>query len=345
MAQYRLVLGKGIVSMSGKLIVMTFVLLANFGMAAAQEYSVRVTNKTNLRATYSTRSRIVETVPSGTTLQVVSAFNRWLQINRNGNDVWMADWVAHTRVEGGQQTQSQTQTSPQIDNCCFVDRQCTTNQEWTDGYWAFQNGQCTAPTQVQTSTATQPTSGEPSQVNNCCFAGWNCTTDDDWVAGFHGYQTNQCKHPGIVIEGSPGFVLQMQNALDMLKERSSHWYDYVIRGLDRIRQAPPEVIGVHVTGRDFELEYGDERPPGVSYDSHTTHDAAMLVHEACHVHRYEARLEAGGLPGETACVETELQALQAINPRSHWIQYSLGVLSNIHRPECQWWWGEYRACG
>ena len=87
MAQYRLVLGKGIVSMSGKLIVMTFVLLANFGMAAAQEYSVRVTNKTNLRATYSTRSRIVETVPSGTTLYVISAFNRWLQINRNGNDV------------------------------------------------------------------------------------------------------------------------------------------------------------------------------------------------------------------------------------------------------------------
>ena len=223
----------------------------------------------------------------------------------------MADWVAYTRVEGGQQTQSQTQTSSQIDNCCFVDRQCNTDQEWTDGYWAFQNGQCTAPTQVQTTTATQPTSGEPSQVNNCCFAGWNCTTDDDWVAGFHGYQTNQCKHPGIVIEGSPGFVLQMQNALDMLKERSSHWYDYVIRGLDRIRQAPPEVIGVHVTGRDFELDYGDERPPGVSYDSHTTHDASMLVHEACHVHRYEAGLEAGGLPGETACVETEVQALQS----------------------------------
>ena len=171
-------------------------------VAAAQSYSIRVTNTTNLRATYSTRSRIVEAVPSGTTLQVISAFNRWLKINRNGNDVWMADWVAHTRVEGGQQTQ--TQTSSQIDNCCFVDRQCNTDQEWTDGYWAYQNGQCTAPTQVQTTTATQPTGGEPSQVNNCCFAGWNCATDDDWVAGFHAYQTNQCKHPGIAIEGSPG---------------------------------------------------------------------------------------------------------------------------------------------
>ena len=328
--------------MKAKLIVILIALLLMSSATSAQSYSIRVTFNTNLRASASLQANIIETAPAGTALNVVGSVNRWLQIDRNGT-VWMADWVSYTRVEAEQTALTQTQPS-NIDNCCFVDRQCTTDQEWTDGYWAFQNGQCTASIQDQTTTATQPASGEPSQVNNCCFTGWNCATDDDWVTGFHAYQTNQCKHPGIAIEGSPGFVLQMHNALDMLKDRSRNWYDYVIRGLDRIRQAPPEVIGVHVAGRDFELDYGDERPPGVSYDSHTTHDAAMLVHEACHVHRYEAGLEAGNLPGETACVETEVQALQIISPRSHWIQDSLLVLSNIHRLECQWWWGEYKAC-
>ncbi len=25
-----------------------------------------------------------------------------------------------------------------IDNCCFVDRQCHSDQDWVNGYWAFQ---------------------------------------------------------------------------------------------------------------------------------------------------------------------------------------------------------------
>ena len=35
--------------------------------------------------------------------------------------------------------------SAQIDNCCFVDRQCGSNQEWINGYHAYQNGQCAVP--------------------------------------------------------------------------------------------------------------------------------------------------------------------------------------------------------
>ena len=74
-----------------------------------------------------------------------------------------------------------------------MDRQCSTDQEWTDGYWAFQNGQCAAA--VQTQTSTQPVSVDDGQADNCCFLGWVCRTDLEWVNGFHAYRDNQCDAP------------------------------------------------------------------------------------------------------------------------------------------------------
>ena len=76
-----------------------------------------------------------------------------------------------------------------IDNCCFVDRQCHSDQQWTDGFYAFQNNQCSAPAQ------TQPASGAPAQVDNCCFIDRQCNTDQDWINGYWAYQNNQCSAP------------------------------------------------------------------------------------------------------------------------------------------------------
>ena len=123
-------------------------------VTSAQSYAIRVTVNTNLRATASLQANIVESVPADT----------------------------------------QPQTVTNIDNCCFVDRQCATDREWTDGYWAFQNNQCGAPvqTQTQTRTSTQPASVDPSQADSCCFLGWQCTTDEQWRSGFQAYQNNQC---------------------------------------------------------------------------------------------------------------------------------------------------------
>ena len=171
------------------------VLMAMFVLsyaASAQGYSIQVTYNTNLRAAPSLQGSIVETAPAGTTLNVVGSDNRWLKINRNGNEVWMADWVSYTRVEEGSQTSSQIQTMSEVDNCCFVDRQCNTDQEWTDGYWAFQNNQCTAPSQSQTQTATSIIS---SQIDNCCFVNWQCNTDEEWKNGYRAFQNNQCSAP------------------------------------------------------------------------------------------------------------------------------------------------------
>ena len=168
--------------------IITVFILCN--VASAQDYDIRIEHYTNLRASHSLQSAIIETAPAGTILQVIGSVNRWLRINRNGNEVWMASWVGHTRVEGSEQTVSQPANN--IDNCCFVDRQCNSDQQWTDGYWAFQNGQCTAPAQTQTQTSTQPASSSPAQVDNCCFVDRQCATNSEWTDGYYAYQNNQC---------------------------------------------------------------------------------------------------------------------------------------------------------
>ena len=159
-------------------------------VTSAQEYQIRTNHNTNLREANSLTARIVVTVSSGTVLHVVGNFNRWLQINRNGSTVWMAEWVGHTRVAAS------SETAPQVDNCCFVDRECNTDHEWTSGYWAFQNGQCAAPAQTQQQTTVQPATAQPSQVDNCCFVDRQCNTDHEWTAGYWAYQNNQCGAPG-----------------------------------------------------------------------------------------------------------------------------------------------------
>ena len=168
--------------------IITVFILCN--VASAQDYDIRIEHYTNLRASHSLQSAIIETAPAGTILQVIGSVNRWLRINRNGNEVWMASWVGHTRVEGSELTVSQPANN--IDNCCFVDRQCNSDQQWTDGYWAFQNGQCTAPAQTQTQTSTQPASSSPAQVDNCCFVDRQCATNSEWTDGYYAYQNNQC---------------------------------------------------------------------------------------------------------------------------------------------------------
>ena len=87
----------------------------------------------------------------------------------------------------------------QVNNCCSVDRQCTTDEEWDKGYYAFQNGQCAAPAdqQQQASSSSQPTStsAQAEEVDNCCFEDWQCTTDTQWFIGYHAFQYNQCSAP------------------------------------------------------------------------------------------------------------------------------------------------------
>ena len=176
------------------------VLLMISWAASAQGYTIRLTYNTNLRVANSLTSGIVETAPAGSILQVFGQQDRWLQIDRAGSQVWMAGWVSFSRVEGSAPTGAPSQTP--IDNCCFVDRQCNTDREWTDGYWAFQNGQCEAPaqsqplvqpqTQARIWTPTRPLIEIPGNINNCCSLDRECHSDKEWRAGWVAFKELEC---------------------------------------------------------------------------------------------------------------------------------------------------------
>ena len=178
-------------------------LLLVCGMSAAQNYQIQVGRNTNLRAGHGLDSRIVETARAGSVLHVTGSVGDWLRIIRQGKQVWMANWVRHSRVQDGASAAAEPQA--QVDNCCFVDRECVTDQDWTDGFYAYQHHQCAAtagsltgsaaPAQPQTPTQTGASAAAASkagQIDNCCFAGWDCQTDDEWRAGYMAYQNSEC---------------------------------------------------------------------------------------------------------------------------------------------------------
>ena len=191
--------------MKVKLLATILVVLILGSMVSAQGYDIRTTSRNNLRAAPSLDGTFLETVPAGTVLHVVGRLNRWLKISRNGNEVWMADWIGYSRIEGsaGAAPLPASNVPAQVDNCCFVDRQCATDADWTEGWHAFQNGQCAAPAPVQPQTPTQPVSNVPANVDNCCFVDRQCHTPADWENGYYAFRDGQCAAPAQARQQAP----------------------------------------------------------------------------------------------------------------------------------------------
>ena len=124
-----------------------------------------------MRVGPSLNNEISEIALAGAILHVSGSQGSWLQISRNGKQLWLADWVGYTHLEN-------SQTGPaDIDNCCFVNRQCNTDQEWIDGYWAYQRNECPVGASARQENARQPVSSTPAAVDNCCYLDWQCNTD------------------------------------------------------------------------------------------------------------------------------------------------------------------------
>ena len=290
-----------------KLLTSAIFLLVAFGAASAQNYHIRVSFNTNIREKPSLQSRIVDTVQSGTTLLVIGQQDRWLRIGPGAREAWMANWVRHTRVE---------QAASQVDNCCFVDRQCNTDQEWTAGYWAYQNNQCGAPVDTQT-PGTKLETTAPAETDNCCFVDRLCTTDKDWSERLLGvHQNGKCPaggahastaHARPTIEGPAGFVRGIVDGLNWLERRVPEWYQFVISGSNHI-------VPTHTYGSSFaRLHDATLLIDGRAYGSRLIL-GMVLVHEACHIHRHRAGLQPGGKIGELACYEKEIEYLNAVDP-------------------------------
>ena len=241
----------------------------------------------------------------------------------------------------------------QIDNCCFVDRQCHSDQEWVNGYHAYQNGQCAAPTGSQTGTPAQTQAS--AQIDNCCFAGWQCNTDQEWTNGYHAYQNGQCtgtpgSHSGVDSCCSLGWNCTFE--FDFIMGR--WWYEgnngtcnqpiqEIVDGV--IIEGSPEFIAQHKAAMHLlktrapewhayttniirKIRESQEKPGygalAKSFNVLVWHSvayaAAIIVHETCHVHRHYSRFygthrpEIEHIAEEPICDQVAIEALQKFSP-------------------------------
>ena len=304
-----------------------------------------VTGAMNIRQRPSTASQVVAKAQAGDYFNVTASIRSerwcWLNVSRG----WLANttrvqstkpqYPASTRSTASVKQTTTPQTPSNIDNCCFIDRQCSTDHEWESGYWAFQNNQCGAQVSPLILESSAVSSDSTAIVDNCCQIGWNCNNYHDWQTGFIAFHTNQCQHYGIEIEGPDSFAAQLHATLDLIQERAPNWYAYIIDGLTKIRydpNAPRSAVYSHsgtwhVPPSDFE-SWGDM----VSI-------VGSLAHEACHVHLHMAGRVSGGLGGERACLATQIEAARAVFPtgREYYLNWATNLLANIDDPAYQWW--------
>ena len=267
----------------------------------------------NIRAGSSTRHLVVANARAGDVFAVSASMVGsdwcWLKIDMG----WLANTSRVRSTEPAQPvvTGSSTSATSQpsnIDNCCFVNRQCTSEQEWINGYWAYQRNECPGPAQSGTSS--------PS-------------------TGGH----------AISIEGASDFVRLMSEALDLLRARSQAWYNYVVSGIDRLIEDERSYTMAALPFQRTVLAAPYRRLIAVPWEDYPLNEvrvASRLVHEACHIHRHEAGFVYGPytkVAEEVACIQNEKDMLSLAFPKysnEHGFvgtQHCEGSLEN--HPRCQ----------
>ncbi len=288
---------------------------------------------------------------------------------------WMGGWHAYQAGQCSAPAGSPAPVSSQptgapaqVDNCCYVDRQCSTDLDWMGGWHAYRAGQCGAPGQAQTVASSQPGGGGvilrtasglvygsasghsilPStgrnvlpalgqivSYNNCCQLHWQCNSDQDWAAGYRAFHNNgQCALPGLIsIVGDPDFVDFYTQRLDQLRTRLPQRYNYVLAGLDKIETNWSNLAdNVLYRWRTFVDNWSGR--PDAAWDSRMS---AVLVHEACHVHRHDAGygLYVAGtcnredsIREEIICREMELAVLLELGAEPHVLEWTRDMVAN-----------------
>ena len=257
------------------------------GAGCYQAERAYLTGNMNIRSRASTSGQVVAKARAGEAFDVSQSTRGatwcWLKIDLG----WMANTsrVRSTKpaqpVGGGSAPPPASQPA-NIDNCCFVDRQCTSEQEWSDGYWAFQRNEC--PVQAG------------SRISST-------------RAGGH----------SIKIDGSGVFVQLMSEALDLLRARSQTWYSYVISGIDWLIEDEQHFTMAAYSSQRTVRAAPYRRHITVSWDYmlNVVRVATGLVHEACHIHRHEAGFESGPytkVAEEVACIQIEMDMLRVAFP-------------------------------
>ena len=331
-------------------------ILALCGAASAQDYHIRVNGRYNLRAAPGLDGRWVETAPTGTILHVIGKHNRWLKISRDSRELWMADWLDYTRLDS-----SAAAPASDIDNCCFVDRQCHSDWDWTVGYYAFLNNQCRMPGSGQPAASGGAPAASPAPTvawtpsmtdgvkrllanpaqdpfNNCCYMHHGtCNSDADWRRGYQQYQSRQCPHPSPTgqfpeVIGNAVFRKLVDDALGLMRAHVPEWLEYIkVSGVLRFEQLQNDVGGGFwntewMVGHSFYSWQLDD-PNWSPNSDYVAGYAGGITHEACHAIKQRTYTQTVGWANELPCEEARYAVIKAIKPDSKdigWLRDSVG---------------------
>ena len=181
----------------------------------------------------------------------------------------------------------------QTNNCCSIDRQCSTNDEWVSGYYAFRNSECGVESQQPPHQTRQDQT--PSQNNNCCFSSWDCSTDRDWLIGYWAFRYDQCNPPA-----------QEQNQDQSPQQRQNR------RGNSNGRPQPsqkrePETISITIS------------PGGPNEQTHTTNDGTP-VYSSANDPEYMCHLNPGSHWCDQIYRPDDREYMCWFHPGTHWCE-------------------------
>ena len=281
------------------------------------------THELNLREEPSLNGIRVGRVRRGETLQVIERSVSWISVDYRGTEGWISAYYVDAQEDCGFPSQPQSQTSAratgsQIDNCCNAGWNCADDRDWANGQWAYANNYCEHPAQ---------NNGSRHDAPSCCHHGWYCTFDFDWTLGrmqVSALGVEACGSPvqetleGVIIEGPPWWIIQIREALALMKRSAPEWYAYTIAGPLKIRYR--QWLDSHSLGQSINLS------AMVDYED-LGFTAAAIVHETCHVQRWLHHVWRGNelenQAEEPVCDTVAINALDQIAPGTEYIRYRI----------------------
>ena len=218
-----------------------------------------VTGNMNIRSGASTSSSVVAKARAGDEFAVASSRRGvtwcWLKIGTG----WLANTSRVRATEPAQPLATGSAApvvsqSANINNCCFVNRQCLTEQEWIDGFWAYQRQEC--PVQASTEHVSQP-------------------------AAPHAIINSQGRR--IPIYGDDEFRLTIARGFYYLRDNLPQWWQYVSI-IDDVKFNTKEGNCAYACA---DWPYKSVMFGPHAYGKDASRIAASLIHETCHIYQWQ----------------------------------------------------------
>ncbi len=194
-------------------LLLTINVLLSLGSAAVMAQQVHVVqrgeNLWNIAVQYGRTIQEVGQANGIAPPYVIHAGNR-IRIPASGASPAQAQ--SQTQSQPGVQTELWTPTDPlydrpdDTDNCCDLDRECHTEEEWKAGWLAFERLECW-DAYFNWKRTPDPAYMPPAGSTNCCDApGWLCLNDDHIRAGEDAFVAYSHCNPNIKAAYLPTLV-------------------------------------------------------------------------------------------------------------------------------------------